>query len=108
MDVDGRVLRFDSFSKIISAGARLGWVTGPNELVQRIVLHGMASNLHPSGLGQICLSSLLKQWGIQGFQKHTKQVSEFYKRKRNVFIKAAEKYLKGLAEWTVPSAGDFF
>jgi DNA-binding transcriptional MocR family regulator len=41
MDKDGRVLRFDSFSKILSAGARIGWVSGPKELVDRIILHGM-------------------------------------------------------------------
>ena len=28
MDTDGRVLRFDSFSKVLSSGIRLGWVTG--------------------------------------------------------------------------------
>jgi kynurenine/2-aminoadipate aminotransferase len=39
LDTEGRVLRFDSFSKILSSGIRLGFVTGPRELVQRIVLH---------------------------------------------------------------------
>lgn len=33
MDVDGRVLRFDSFSKILSSGLRVGWATGPPELI---------------------------------------------------------------------------
>jgi tryptophan aminotransferase len=35
----GRVLRMDSFSKIVSAGFRLGWVTGPNIFVQAIERH---------------------------------------------------------------------
>lgn len=39
IDEDARVLRFDSFSKILSAGLRLGWVTGPTPLVDRIILH---------------------------------------------------------------------
>ena len=33
MDVDGRVLRFDSMSKILSSGLRVGWATGPAELI---------------------------------------------------------------------------
>ena len=33
MDVDGRVLRFDSMSKILSSGLRVGWATGPVELI---------------------------------------------------------------------------
>ncbi len=45
MDVDGRVLRFDSLSKILSAGARLGWVSGPKPLIDRIILHGMVQSL---------------------------------------------------------------
>ena len=32
----GRVIRFDSFSKILSSGFRLGYVTGPKKLVDLI------------------------------------------------------------------------
>lgn len=39
MDEDGRVLRFDSFSKILSSGMRLGFVSGPGPLIERIILH---------------------------------------------------------------------
>ena len=35
----GRVLRMDSFSKIVSAGFRLGWVTGPDVLIRAIESH---------------------------------------------------------------------
>ena len=35
----GRVLRFDSFSKIISAGIRIGFVTGPTPLLDAIDKH---------------------------------------------------------------------
>jgi kynurenine/2-aminoadipate aminotransferase len=38
LDTEGRVLRLDSFSKIVSSGFRLGWVTGPKTLVERIQL----------------------------------------------------------------------
>ena len=108
MDVDQRVLRFDSFSKILSAGARIGWVSGPKELIERIVLHGQASNLHPSGISQTFLFALLNQWGHSGFLQHTVSVSEFYKSKRDAFITSAERHLTGLCEWTVPSAGIFY
>jgi len=43
MDIDGRVLRFDSFSKVISAGMRLGWVSGPRPLIHRIILHSQVN-----------------------------------------------------------------
>ena len=37
MDVDGRVLRLDSFSKIVAPGSRCGFLTGPTELVTKIM-----------------------------------------------------------------------
>lgn len=43
MDVDGRVLRLDSMSKILSSGIRIGWATGPKALIERINLHTMVS-----------------------------------------------------------------
>ncbi|KAI8843096.1 pyridoxal phosphate-dependent transferase, partial [Chytridium lagenaria] len=88
MDVDGRVLRFDSFSKILSAGVRLGWVTGPPN-VERIVLHAQSTLLHTSGMSQMIVYHVLKKWGIEGFLAHTDT--------------AANKYLNGLAEWTEPN-----
>jgi len=39
MDTEGRVIRFDSFSKVLSSGLRLGFVTGPAPLIERINLH---------------------------------------------------------------------
>ena len=42
MDEDGRVLRFDSFSKVLSSGIRLGFMTGPKPLIDRILLHVQA------------------------------------------------------------------
>jgi Aminotransferase class I and II len=35
----GRVLRFDSLSKTIAAGLRVGWATGPDALMDAIDLH---------------------------------------------------------------------
>jgi tryptophan aminotransferase len=35
----GRVLRFDSFSKILSSGIRIGFVTGPTPLLEAIDRH---------------------------------------------------------------------
>lgn len=106
MDVDGRVLRFDSLSKILSAGLRLGWVTGPKELVDRINMHTMVTNLQVSGVAQALAATLLQKWGLEGFYKHIESVGKFYEEKRNVFLECAERRLKGVADWTVPQAGE--
>jgi len=107
MDTDGRVLRFDSFSKILSSGMRVGVVTGPKVLVDQLCLHTQAVNLHPSGLSQMAVYKLLQYWGVEGFESHVQFVQSFYLKQRECFLQSAEKHLKGLAEWSTPSAGMF-
>ncbi|KAF3837197.1 hypothetical protein F7725_004661 [Dissostichus mawsoni] len=107
MDVDGRILRTDSFSKILSSGLRIGFVTGPKPLVDRVVLHIQASTMHTSTFTQLMVSQLLHSWGQDGFLQHIDGVIEFYRKQRNAMISSADKWLKDVAEWHAPSAGMF-
>lgn len=107
MDVDGRVIRLDSFSKIISSGFRIGWVTGPKYLVEKLQLDQQAGVIHPSGLSQAAISAVLHQWGDEGWKMQITRVREFYKKRRDLFVALATKHLEGLATWNVPSAGMF-
>ncbi|XP_045597373.1 kynurenine/alpha-aminoadipate aminotransferase, mitochondrial isoform X1 [Procambarus clarkii] len=107
LDTDGRVLRFDSFSKIISSGLRVGYVTGPAPLVERLNVHMQARVICGPMLSQVVMSELLKEWGEDGLKKHIADLRTFYCDKRNAIIKAAEMHLSGLCEWTVPKGGIF-
>jgi len=107
LDTDARVIRFDSFSKIFSSGMRLGFVTGPKPLIDRVNLHTQASNLHPTGITQAMVLALLKHWGEEGWEAHLENVCNFYKTQRDHFLKSAEKHLSGLVKWGRPNAGMF-
>ncbi|XP_046566764.1 kynurenine/alpha-aminoadipate aminotransferase, mitochondrial-like isoform X2 [Haliotis rubra] len=107
MDVDGRVMRFDSLSKLLSSGVRVGFLSGPKMLVNRIALHMQVSVVHVSGMSQALLVPILETMGFDGFLKHAQNVADFYEKKRDMCLTAAEKHLKGLAEWSVPSGGMF-
>ncbi|KAI0695366.1 PLP-dependent transferase [Cytidiella melzeri] len=104
----GRVVRFDSLSKILSAGIRIGFMSGPEPLMQAIDMHTGTSLLQTSSLTQSITFSILNAWGYDGFKTHTHAVSQFYREKRDVFETAMRKHLAGLAEWTSPEAGMFF
>ncbi|TFK36666.1 PLP-dependent transferase [Crucibulum laeve] len=104
----GRVLRFDSLSKILSAGIRIGFASGPEALLQAIDRHTATSNLQTSSLTQAITFALLDSWGYEGFKTHTARVSAFYREKRDVFEAAMKRHLTGLAEWDTPEAGMFF
>ncbi|KAG2202225.1 hypothetical protein INT47_002144 [Mucor saturninus] len=107
LDLDGRVLRCDSMSKILSAGLRIGWITGPKVLLDRINMHTMVTNLQPSGVPQVMAYQLLNKWGHAGFFDHVDEVASFYRQKRDEFVECLDRRMKGRAEWVVPNAGMF-
>ncbi|KIM40662.1 hypothetical protein M413DRAFT_446079 [Hebeloma cylindrosporum] len=104
----GHVLRFDSLSKVLSAGIRIGFASGPEALLKAIDQHTATSNLQTSSLTQAVVSKLLHSWGYDGFTAHIERISSFYAEKRDIFEHAMKKYLTGLAEWSTPEAGMFF
>ncbi|EGG25318.1 hypothetical protein DFA_03567 [Cavenderia fasciculata] len=107
MDTDQRVIRFDSLSKILSSGLRIGFVTGPFKLLEVMQNAQQASTLHASGVSQTIALSLLQKWGIDGFHQHIVKVQAFYRERRAVFLGHVETHLKGLVEYVSPSAGMF-
>ncbi|CAG9764944.1 unnamed protein product [Ceutorhynchus assimilis] len=107
LDVEGRVLRFDSMSKVLSSGLRLAWLTGPRPLVNNIELHIQSSMLHSSTLSQVILDNLLSSWGFNGLLAHFAYVRRYYKARRDFTVASMEKHLKHLCEWNVPSGGMF-
>lgn len=104
----GRVLRFDSLSKIMSSGLRVGFASGPEPILRVMDLHSMAVNLQASSFSQMIALKVLSAWGYDGFTAHTARVAQFYREKRDVFEAAMQRHLAGLAEWTSPEAGMFF
>jgi len=107
MDVDGRVLRSDSFSKILSSGLRVGFLTGPKPLLQRLTLHMQVSVMHCSSMSQMMILAFLRQHGQDGFLAHVDQVTDFYRSQKNKAIAAANAHLQGVAEWAEPKGGMF-
>lgn len=107
----GYVLRFESLSKIISAGLRLGFMYGPRTVVRAADVVTSTTNLHPSGVAQALTAALFEHWGIDGFFQHVDRVARMYKERSEMFASFAEKHLGGaqpVAQWTCPVAGMFF
>ena len=97
-----------SFSKIISAGVRVGWCTGPRVLIDRLEMHTQATLLHPSGISQAIVAKLFDHWGgTSGFLDHADNVARFYKKRRESCISAARAELGDLVTFSTPKAGMF-
>lgn len=53
LDTEGRVIRIDSFSKVLSSGLRIGVITAAAPLVASVELHMQSSHLHAPTLSQV-------------------------------------------------------
>ena len=109
MDIDGRVMRLDSFSKVIAPGMRLGWITASEQIVERFVRHGEVSTQNPSGPSQLIMFKLLEEtWGHAGHLDWLIHIRLEYTKRRDNICYACEKYLpKQIASWNPPMAGMF-
>ncbi|KAI9667180.1 MAG: hypothetical protein M1831_001357 [Alyxoria varia] len=59
IDVEGRVVRLDTFSKTVAPGARLGWITAQPAIIERILRITETSTQQPSGFVQSMVAELL-------------------------------------------------
>jgi aromatic amino acid aminotransferase I len=109
MDTDGRVVRLDSFSKVISPGSRVGWVTASEQLVSMYQKHADVSTQGPAGMSQLILWKLLDEhWGHEGYLDWLIHIRLSYTKRRDVILGACEKYLpKEVVSWVAPMAGMF-
>ncbi|KAI4133056.1 MAG: hypothetical protein LQ341_006205 [Variospora aurantia] len=109
MDTDGRVMRMDSFSKVIAPGSRLGWITASAQIVERFVRHAEVSIQSPSGLSQLVVFKLLDEtWGHAGYLDWLIWLRLEYTGRRDNLLYACEKFLpREVVSWNPPAAGMF-
>ncbi|KAE8147037.1 aromatic amino acid aminotransferase [Aspergillus avenaceus] len=59
LDIDGRVVRLDTFSKTIAPGCRMGWITAQPAIIEKITMITETSTQAPSGFVQAMVSELI-------------------------------------------------
>jgi aromatic amino acid aminotransferase I / 2-aminoadipate transaminase len=109
MDVDGRVMRMGSLSKVLVPGSRLGWITASEQIVERYQRHAEVASQGPNGFSQVMLHKLLDEtWGHEGYLRWLMNLRSEYTKKRNALLAACEENLStDIVSWTPPAAGMF-
>ncbi|PIL24415.1 hypothetical protein GSI_14169 [Ganoderma sinense ZZ0214-1] len=116
LDTDGRVVRVDSFSKIMAPGMRLGWVTSSAAFHDALVAYTDSSTMHPHGFGQMLIAEMLAPgagatggWQLAGFDRWVRSLRAEYHRRRAHFLSlfAREVAPSALASASCPEAGMF-
>jgi 2-aminoadipate transaminase len=104
LDTDGRVIYCSSFSKILSAGMRIGFVCGPKEIVQKIVVVKQVNDVHTNLFFQMVASKFIDKFGLDD---HISNIKELYRQKCNLMLSELDKHVAGKAEYTRPDGGLF-
>ncbi|RAO64657.1 uncharacterized protein BHQ10_000669 [Talaromyces amestolkiae] len=108
IDSDGRVLRMDTVSKTIAPGLRIGWITAPLEIIERVTRIQETSVQSPSGFSQIFLLKLLDAWSDTGFANRILYLQSIFRDRRDEFEAAVQRHLPpGIITYAKPTAGLF-
>ncbi len=102
MDKNGLVLYLGSMSKTLSPGLRIGWVIGPESVINRLFDIKMQTDYGTSSLSQ----RVAMEWFSTGlYEEHLQHVRHQLKKRRDVAIEAMESFFTDIAEWSVPQGG---
>ena len=104
LDTNGRVLYCSSFSKILSAGMRIGFVCGPKDLVQKIVVVKQVNDVHTNQFFQMVASKFIDTYGLD---EHIEFIRGLYRDKCNLMLSMLDEYVGDKAKYTRPEGGLF-
>ena len=104
LDKNGRVVYCSSFSKILSAGMRIGFVCGPKEIVQKMVVVKQVNDVHTNQFFQMVASKFIDQYGLD---EHINFIRGLYKDKCNLMLQQLDEYVGDKAVYTRPEGGLF-
>lgn len=103
-DTDDRVIFCNSFSKIFSAGSRLGYMIGTDDVIKHLKDAKSALNSHTAILPQIMCAEFFKR-GY--FQPHKKKICDLYRQRRDVMMESLDRFFPEGTKHSVPDGGLF-
>lgn len=104
MDTEGLVIYCSSFSKILSAGMRVGYVTAPAEIVQKMVVAKQSEDVHTNIFFQMLCHRFMTEYD---FDAHIEKIRAIYRRKCSLMLSSLKTHLPGDITFTKPEGGLF-
>ena len=99
-----RTLQLGSFSKIFAPGFRLGWIIGPEELLEQIYVCKQCLDLCPPVFDQYLAAEFLTSGALD---RNLERTIEIYRHRRDLMVSLLEKYMPKGVTWTYPEGGLF-
>lgn len=104
IDTDGRVLYCGTFSKILSAGMRVGYACGAEELIQKMVIAKQVEDVHTNIFFQMLCARYMQTYDLE---QHIASIRELYRRKCGLMLNLLDEYMPREVHYTRPEGGLF-
>lgn len=104
MDDEGVVLYSGSFSKVLSAGMRVGFLCGHETLVGKIVVVKQTNDVHTNLFFQMLCSKFIETYGLDD---HIRSINRLYGENCAVMLSEMDKLFPKSVKYTRPEGGLF-
>ena len=106
VDNEGLVLYAGSFSKILSPGVRIGWVTGNASIIRQMTIFKQTTDLCSSPMTQAATYEYCSRGHLDN---HLPSINANYKAKRDAMEESFKKHLASRGvKWIKPEGGFFY
>ena len=103
-DTEGLVIYCSSFSKILSAGMRVGFVVAPEEVAAKMVVAKQSEDVHTNQFFQMLCYKFMTECDLDA---HISMIREVYGRKCRLMLECLERELPSSVTFTRPEGGLF-
>ena len=105
LDDNGLVIYCSSFSKILSAGMRIGFVIAPAEVASKMVVAKQVEDVHTNLFFQMLCHKYITTCDLDA---HIAKINDLYRRKCNLMLDCIDKYIPSdKVTFTRPEGGLF-
>lgn len=104
MDEDGIVVYCSSFSKILSAGMRVGFVVAPEAIVQKMVVAKQVEDVHTNIFFQMLCHRYITECDLDA---HIAGIRDLYRHKCGLMLNVLDKNMPKSVAYTRPEGGLF-
>jgi 2-aminoadipate transaminase len=105
MDDNEFVLYTSTFSKTVVPAMRIGWITGPHQLIRMMSQAKQAADLHSNSLTQHALVHMMRDFDLDA---HIRRLIGSYHERMLIMKELLEKVEGGRLSYFVPKGGMFF
>ncbi|HWR42152.1 PLP-dependent aminotransferase family protein [Sporomusa sp.] len=102
LDRHGYVIYLSTFSKVLFLGLRVGWITAPPQVLAKFAHLKQMTDLHVNTPAQLMLEVFIRR-GY--YEKHIMLLRREYAKRRDIMLKALEKYKVPGVSWNKPEGG---